>query len=73
MARSKNGRWIYPIPKVIYVELWGGEPVGDACLTRKECKENGIGGKIVKFVPETQERTYDGDPVLTPKDESENP
>ena len=65
MGRGKaiKGRWIYSIPKAVYVDLHGSEPVGDAYPTLKEAKASCI-GKIFKYVPETKARTYDGGPVI---------
>ncbi|HYX22260.1 MAG TPA: hypothetical protein VFA98_15560 [Thermoanaerobaculia bacterium] len=71
MGKKVNGKWVYRIPKAIYVELWGDKPTGDPCLTRRECIENGIGGKVVKFVPAAKDRTYVGGDVVETGDESE--
>jgi hypothetical protein len=69
MGKKVNGKWVYRIPRAIYVELWGDKPTGDPCLTRRECVENGIGGRVVKFVPATKARTYVGGDVVEPKEE----
>lgn len=69
MGKKVNGKWVYRIPRAIYVELWGNEPTGDPCLTRRECVANGIGGHVVKFVPATKTRTYVGGDVVEPKEE----
>lgn len=71
MGKKVNGRWIYTIPKVVYVELHGSEPLGEVYLTRRAAVKFGIGGKIVKFMPATEDRTYDGGPVLK-SDDGEN-
>jgi hypothetical protein len=66
MGKKVKGRWVYTIPKAVYVELWGDTPQGEVYRTRREAVKNGVGGKVLKFVPEMKARTYDGGPVLIP-------